>query len=141
MARFFLAACASLLLRAGIAVAAPKDDPAATWDLSELFPTVAAWETERAALEKEIAGIARFKGTLGRDAKSMLKAMDALGALDKRLARMAVYASLKSDEDVRASADQARNQAGATLLSRFGEATAWIRPEVLSIGAAKVESL
>lgn len=140
MFRTFLAACASVLLFAGAAVAAPKDDPAATWDLSDLFPTVAAWDTERAALEKEVAGVSRFKGTLGRDAKSMLRAMDALGALDKRLARMAVYASLKSDEDVRASADQARNQAAATLFSRFGEATAWIRPEVLSIGAAKVES-
>lgn len=140
MSRLFLAAWVSLLLFGGIAAAAPKNDASTTWDLSDLYPTVAAWEKERAALEKEIAGIARFKGTLGRDAKSMLKAMDALGALDKRLARMAIYASLKSDEDVRAAAEQARNQAGATLLSRFGEATAWIRPEILAIGAAKVES-
>jgi oligoendopeptidase F len=138
MSRFILAACASLLLF-GTAVAAPKDDPALTWDLRDLFPTVAAWESERAALEKEVAGVARFKGTLGRDAKSMLKAMDALGALDKRLARMAVYSSLKSDEDVRASAEQARNQAASTLYSKFGEATAWIKPEVLTVGAAKIE--
>jgi oligoendopeptidase F len=138
MFRSLLVACAAAFL-AGVAVAAPKNDPALTWDLTDLFPTVAAWDTERAALEKEIAGVARFKGTLARDATSMLKAMDALGALDKRIARVAVYASLKSDEDVRASAEQARNQAGATLYTRFGEATAWIRPEVLSIGSAKVE--
>ena len=119
MSRILLAACASLLL-AATAVAAPKGDPALVWELSDLFPTVAAWDTERAAIEKEIGGITRFKGTLGRDAKSMLKAMDTLGALDKRLARLAVYASLKSDEDVRASAEQARNQSAATLLSRFG---------------------
>jgi oligoendopeptidase F len=139
MSRILLAACAAVAFVCAPVMAAPSSDPSHTWDLSDLFPTIAAWDSERAAIEKEIRGIAQYKGTLGRDPKSMLKAFDALGALDKRLARLAVYASLKSDEDVRASAEQARNQAGATLLSRFGEATAWIKPEVLAIGAAKVE--
>lgn len=140
MSRLILAACASALLIAASAFAAPQGDASATWDLSDLFPTVAAWDKERAALEKEIAGVSAFKGTLSRDAKAMLKALDALALIDKRLARLAVYSSLKSDEDVRVAADQARNQAGSNLYAKFGEATAWIRPEVLAIGAAKVES-
>src|SRR5262249_27676131 len=44
------------------------------------------------------------------------------------------------DEDVRVATEQARNQAGSNLYSKFGEATAWIKPEVLSLGAQKVES-
>lgn len=125
-------------LMAGPAPAAPSAE--AVWDLGDLYPNVAAWDKERAALEKDVAGLARFKGTLGRDAKSMTAAFDAIGAVDKRLARLAIHASLKSDEDVRSAADQARNQAGATLYSKLGETIAWIKPEVLTIGAAKVES-
>ena len=126
------------LLMAVPLAAAPSAD--AVWDLSDLYPSNAAWDQERAALQKEVAGLARFKGTLGRDAKSMRAAFDAIGSIDKRLSRLAVYASLKSDEDVRSATDQARNQAGGTLYSKLGEVTAWIKPEVLSIGAAKVES-
>ena len=80
------------------------------------------------------------KARSGKDAKSAEGGLDAIALIDKRLARLAVYASLKSDEDVRSSADQARNQAGATLFSKLGEATAWIRPEMLSIGAQKIEA-
>ncbi len=115
-------------------------DPSAMWDLSDLYPNIAAWDKERAALEKEVAGVARFKGTLGKDAKSLKAALEAISLIDKRLTRLSIYASLKSDEDVRSSADQARNQAGATLYSKLGEATAWIKPEILSVGAQKIES-
>ena len=140
MFRVISAALAIALIAAAAQAAPTKRDESATWDLRDLYPTTAAWDAERAALEKEIGGVARFKGTLGKDAKSMRAAFEAIANLDKRLTRLAIYASLKSDEDVRSAADQARNQAGANLYSKFGEATAWIKPEVLSIGAKKVES-
>lgn len=136
--RLFLASVA-IALSLSAAVAAPTADPNATWDLSDLFPSNAAWDEERAKLENEIAGIAKYKGSLGRDAKTMLATFDAITAIEKRLARLAIYASLKSDEDVRSAPEQARNQTGSTLYSKFGEATAWIRPEILSLGTAKVE--
>lgn len=127
-------------LAAGLASNAVAAEANEVWDLSDLYPSISAWDAEKAALEKEVAGVSKYKGTLGRDAKSMLKALDAITAIDKRLSRLAVYASLKSDEDVRATREQARNQAGATLYSRLGEETAWIRPEILKIGAQKVEA-
>ena len=60
--------CAAVLMAVPVA-AAPSAD--AVWDLSDLYTSNAAWDQERAVLQKEIAGLARFKGTLGRDAKSM----------------------------------------------------------------------
>jgi len=138
--QFCLSACLLLLAVQGTPAAPAKVDPSAVWDLRDLYPNTAQWDAERAALEKEIAGITRFKGTLGRDAKSMRGAFETIAAIDKRLTRLAIYAGLKSDEDVRSAADQARNQAGTNLFSKLGEATAWIKPEVLAIGAAKVES-
>jgi oligoendopeptidase F len=139
----FHALAALLCLVVAIAparAADPAPDPNTVWDLRDLYPNVAAWDKERASLEKAVAGVGRFKGTLGKDAKSLLAALDAVTAIDRRLSRLAIYASLKSDEDVRSSADQARNQAGATLYSKLGEATAWMKPEILAVGAAKIES-
>lgn len=136
---FGAALLASALLVAPSAAAA-KDDPAAVWDLTDLFPTTEAWDAERAAIEKEVAAVGALKGTLGRDAATMLAALDKMTAIDKRLARLSVYSSLRSDEDVRVSENQARNQAASNLYAKFGETTAFVRPEILGIGAAKVES-
>lgn len=140
MFKTFVAALMASALLVVPAAAAGKDDPSATWDLTDLFPTAAAWDTERAAIEKEVAAVGALKGTLGRDAATMLAALDQMTAIDKRLARLSVYASLKSDEDVRVSENQTRNQAASNLYAKFGEATAFVRPEILGIGAAKVES-
>jgi len=122
------------------APAKPAANADAVWDLRDLYPTTAAWDQERAALARDVDGVARLKGTLGKDAKTMLSVLDTLSLIDKRLARLGVYASLKSDEDVRSATDQARSQASATLYSKFGEATSWVKPEILAIGAKKVES-
>ena len=110
------------------------------WDLTDLYPSPAAWEAEQAAVVKEIGGLGRFKGTLGRDAASLRKAAEAISLINKRVTRLAVYASLKADEDVRISTNQARNTAADNLYARFNEAISWVRPELLAIGAQKIEA-
>lgn len=140
MFRVMLATVLVALAAAATQAQPAKRDESAVWDLRDLYPTTQAWDKDRAALEAEVAKVGRFKGTLGRDAKTMRAAFAAMADLDKRLTRLAIYASLKSDEDVRSSTDQARNQAASNLLSKFGENVAWVKPEVLSVGAQKVES-
>jgi len=110
------------------------------WDLSDLYATAAAWEGEHAAVQSDIEKLAHFKGTLGRDAASLRKACEALSSINKRIARLAVYASLTADEDVRVAPNQARNTAADNLNARFVEATSWFKPEILSIGAVKIEA-
>ena len=133
--------CLASMLSMALAHAAPV--PAASadgmWDLNDLYASAAAWGSEQAAVAKDIAALAQFKGTLGRDAASLRKALEAISSINKRLARLAVYASLKADEDVRVSQNQARNTAADNLNARFNEATSWLRPELLAMGPAKIE--
>ncbi|MBI1213502.1 MAG: oligoendopeptidase F [Alphaproteobacteria bacterium] len=138
--RTAIAICLAALLVYAPATAAPSGASEGMWDLTDLYPTAAAWEAEKVSVSKDIAGVSRFKGTLGRDAASLRKAFDAISLLNKRIARLAVYASLKADEDVRISVNQARNTSADNLYAQFTEATAWVRPEVLSVGAQKIES-
>ena len=123
----------------GLAMA-QVESSAAAWDLTELYPSDAAWETERQALLKAIPRLAAQKGTLGRSAAAMRAALEAQSDLGKRASRLYVYASLKADEDRRIAPNQERKSQAQDVFTALGEATAWTNPEVVAIGAAKVNS-
>lgn len=136
---------AALLLAAAAAVApsaAQAVEPAlpTVWDLTHLYPTPAAWDAERAALEQALPGLASHKGRLGESAAALKAALQAISDLNRRGARLFVYATLKGDEDLQVAADQERRQLAQALVAKVGEATAWVNPEVLQIGREKVEA-
>ena len=47
----------------------------AAWDLSELYPSPAAWETERQAILKAIPGVTAYRGKLGESAATLKAAV------------------------------------------------------------------
>ncbi len=115
--------------------------PAAAWDLRDIYPTDAAWEAERQAILKDVPALAAQKGTLGRSAASLLAALQAQSDLNKRASRLYTYASLKADEDLRVSANQERKQQAQDVFTALSEATAWTSPEIVALGAARVNAL
>ncbi|TAJ71480.1 MAG: oligoendopeptidase F [Phenylobacterium sp.] len=121
----------------GLALAAEPALPA-VWDLTELYPTDAAWEAERQAVEADLPKIAAFKGRLGESAATLRQASEAISALTKRVLRLFVYATLKGDEDLRIAANQERRLMAQQLLSKATEAASWVSPEVLEVGATKI---
>ena len=54
------------------------------------------------------------------------------------MARLSTFASLRADEDSRIAENQERKQLAGSLGTLVDEKTAWLAPEILSIGAAKV---
>jgi len=110
----------------------------AAWDLTDLYPSDAAWESERQSLLKAIPGLKMQKGTLGRSAASMRAALVAQSDMNKRTSRLYVYASLNADADRRVAANQERKQQAQDVFTALGEATAWTNPEVVALGAKKV---
>ncbi len=113
---------------------------AAAWDLSELYPSDAAWEAERQALLKTIPGLKAQKGTLRRSAAAMRSALVAQSDIGKRASRLYTYASLKADEDRRVAANQERKSQAQDVFTALGEATAWTNPEIVALGPAKVNA-
>lgn len=129
---------ASLLMTAAPAFSAPEADPN-VWDLTDLYPSDAAWSTEFDAVKAEVGKLAAYKGTMGQSATHMAQALDHMSAVRKRLARLHVYASLKADEDTRIQANLARKTSADQLYTSYGEAVSWLAPEVLSLGSKQVE--
>ncbi|TAL34124.1 M3 family oligoendopeptidase [Phenylobacterium sp.] len=134
----------ALLLAAAAAFAPAAANAADTalptvWDLTHLYPTPEAWETERKAVEAALSGIAAYKGRLGESAATLKAAMQLISDITKRVARLFVYATLKGDEDLQVAVDQERRQNAQALSAKLGEATAWTSPELLRVGREKIE--
>ncbi|MBV8800130.1 MAG: oligoendopeptidase F, partial [Alphaproteobacteria bacterium] len=138
----FLAAAGALALLTfsfpGLGADAPTGAPeAGMWDLRDLYPTPEAWSAARDKVKAQTQTLDRYKGTLGKSAGVMLKALSAISDVKKEAARLAVYASLKGDEDVRIAANQERLQSAQQLGTLIQEKTAWLTPEIIHIGRKK----
>jgi oligoendopeptidase F len=137
-----VSAAATAALAGGVSTIAVAQtaSSAAAWDLTDLYPGDAAWEVERQALLKAIPDLKAQKGTLGRSAAAMRAAFEAQSDINKRTSRLYTYASLKADEDRRVAPNQERKQQAQDVFTALGEATAWTNPEVVAIGAKKVNA-
>ena len=118
---------------------AVADPVVAAWDLSELYPSDAAWRADRDAVAAAIPAFARFKGTLGQGPAALRTALETISNERKRLYRVYIYASLKADEDLRVAANQERKQQFSDLATAFDTAVAWVNPEVLTVGKARID--
>jgi oligoendopeptidase F len=122
---------------------APAQTPPAeqryTWDLSELYPSVEAWDDERQRLTTALNTIESLRGTLGESAEALYTALSTISNLYREAGRVYVYASLNLDEDLRRDDTQQRSQLADALLARFGEVTSWVQPEILEVGRERIE--
>lgn len=119
--------------------AAGGGSASAAWDLADLYPSDAAWSAERQSLQAEIAGLSRLRGTLGRDAGALRAGLQTISDAYRKTARLYIYASLKADEDLRVAPNQERKQQAQDVYTAMGEATAWVEPEILTVGQAVVD--
>src|SRR5580692_4972399 len=116
------------------------DNPAYMWDLSDIYPSPEAWTVAHDKIKAQADALDKYKGTLGKSAESMLAALSAISDVQRETNRLQVYAGLKGDENLKISADQERRQAANALGTEVGEKTAWLAPEILSVGADKVHA-
>ncbi len=103
------------------------------WDLTDIYPDWETWEAGLAQLEKLMDEYAALKGTLSGGADQLLHAFkldDELNILAYKVYR---YPALSSVTDTRDNEMSARVQQVRILFSKFGVATAWFAPELLSI--------
>lgn len=115
-------------------------DPKYTWDLTDLYPSVAEWNRAREEVLAQFPRIEERRGTLGKSADSLYQAYREVSDTYRELGRVYVYASLNGDEDRRDTAAQERLQLARIMFAKFNEATAWMQPELISVGREVVNS-
>jgi oligoendopeptidase F len=129
------------LAAAHAAEPAADQEVSVSWDLGDLYPSVEAWTASYGRTRAQAEQLEHFKGSLGGDARAMLKALATISDARKEAARLSVYAGLQGDEDTRVAAAQERRQQGQALQTLIDEKTAWVAPEVIALGQAKVDAL
>jgi oligoendopeptidase F len=132
---------AVLPLAGAHAAGQPTDEATSVnWDLGDLYPSLEAWGAAYAKTRTQAEQLDRLKGSLGKDAGDMLKALAAISDVKREAARLFVYASLQGDEDLRVAPAQERRQQAQALQTLIDEKTAWLAPEIIALGQAKVDS-
>lgn len=133
----------ALLLAGGFVFAQDQEqevDPKYSWDLTELFPTVDDWDTARKKVIADLEEIEARRGTLGDSADALYQTLSMISKSTRDAYRVDAYSSLARDEDLRVTDTQERSQLGDIMLARITEATSWVQPELLQVGAEVINA-
>ncbi|MEJ6022186.1 oligoendopeptidase F [Ramlibacter sp. PS4R-6] len=110
-----------------------------TWNLAELYPSLQAWNAEQDRLNTQITDLGKCAGQLGASAGRFKQCLDLSADMDKRIARMYVYASEKFSDDTSVPANLELTQRAELLNSKLNESQAFMKPEILKIGRERIE--
>lgn len=103
------------------------------WDLSSMYASTEAWEADVIKFESRLAELDSFKGKLGKDGATLLAAVETMNDINSLIGDIYVYAGLKSFEDMRDGENGANFSRAQGLYAKYGEATAYVTPELLAI--------
>ena len=110
------------------------------WNFTDLYASDEAWSAAKEQLVKEMNQIAEFKGQLGTSADMLLKYMEYSNELMKEGYRLYIYASLKSDADLRDSENMARVKEIRQVFIEYGQKASFVSPELAAIPESKMKA-
>ena len=113
-------------------------DSAFMWDLSHIFENREKWNAayERAGLG--ISECADLKGTLAQSEDSLLLGLEKIYEVAELVELVYVYASLHKESDNGDAEYQDMEGRAVNLIVRFSSEIAFMNPEILSIGEARL---
>ena len=103
------------------------------WDLTHLFTDVSKWQGDFAWLQREYPKLERWKDRVGESAETLAALLEFEKTLELKIERVYHYASLQAAEDSTNNEYLARIGQIQNLLTKIGEAAAFVVPEILAI--------
>src|SRR6266581_726600 len=103
------------------------------WDLTHLFTDVSKWQEDFAWLQRTYPRIHHWKGRVRESAQTLAEVLEFEKSLELKIERVYHYASLQLAEDSTNNEYLARTGQVQNLLTKIGEASAFVVPEILAI--------
>jgi oligoendopeptidase F len=103
------------------------------WDLAHLFADVGRWQEDFKLVQQTYPRIKEWKGTVGQSAKNLAECLEFEKELDLKLERLYHFASLQLAEDSANTEYLSRVGQIQNLLTKIGEAFAFVVPEIQAI--------
>lgn len=111
------------------------------WNLAEIYPDDAAWTRALEAFEARIGKVDACRGHLGDSPARLADCLDLLHDLDREAKRLGSYAGMRFDEDTREAGALEMRQRFRAVATRLAQATSWVDPEILQLGAGRVRAM
>lgn len=115
----------------------PKE---AQWDLERIFKTDEEFQKEIEAVRKQIDEFAKLEGHTTENAEMFYKSITAGNEIERRLNKLYTYASMKSDEDVANTENQAKKEQVVNLYNYASSKMYFQTPELLNTEKEVIES-
>src|SRR6266567_116860 len=103
------------------------------WDLTQLFTDVGKWQEDFGWLQRTYPKLESWKGRVGESAQTLAEVLEFEKSLELKIERVYHYASLQLAEDSTNNEYLARTGQVQNLLTKIGEASAFVVPEILAI--------
>ena len=103
------------------------------WDLTPLFESDKKWESMFVEVEKQLSSYQRYLGRLKDSVLNLKEAIEFHLRLSRQIETLYTYAHLKSDEDKSNQLYLGLQQRALNLLTRSGEMSSFMTPEIQSI--------
>lgn len=115
----------------------PKE---AQWDLERIFKTDEEFQKEIEAVRKQIDEFAKLEGHTTENAEMFYQSITAGNEIERRLNKLYTYASMKSDEDVANTENQAKKEQVVNLYNYASSKMYFQTPELLNTEKEVIES-
>lgn len=103
----------------------------ATWNLQDMFENDAAWEAQLAETRTLMDQLANQQGHAAATAADLLETAHLYEKCNQNLEQLYIYASCKYHPDLSVDASKGMMETIMTEVSRFGEKTAFLAPELM----------
>lgn len=110
------------------------------WDLERIFKTDEEFQTEIEAVRKAIDEFAKLEGHTTENAKMFYRSITEGNEIERRLNKLYTYASMKSDEDVANTENQAKKEQVVNLYNYASSKMYFQTPELLNTEKEVIES-
>jgi len=111
-----------------------------TWNLADMYASESAWNDDVARVEKDLGTFAKCRGKLGSSAGKFRECLDLEYDILQRSSKLGTYASEAQSGDGANAAFQSMSTKAGNLGSRIAEETAFVAPEILAIGKARLDA-
>jgi oligoendopeptidase F len=110
------------------------------WNIEDLYPSVQAWKDAEKKAASQFDEVEKFRGKLSESAAELLACLEFNTKLSKEFGRLATYASLRSDEDLRDSNNLSLVQELQQIATQYSSKAAFVTPEIVQMSKEKIDS-
>ncbi len=109
------------------------------WNLKDIYQSDEKWEEDFGWVEKNYQKYNEFKSKLNSSAKILLECLKFDESIGIKLERLALYAMLSKDSDMRIQLYQSMDNRIKSLIAKVLSESSFIKPEILEIDKSQMD--